>query len=274
MSAFNQALFVLFLGINALLPFSVAAPQLPRSVVKPHVLNLRGDLPSALEGWQLYNDYHDYCETHDDMHREIPETVSQGTVNIQEKLLTYNCDESQLKWSDQLAQTIYATLFKGTLSGESLQSEEVVLKRSRGQGPLMLYGASLQQQFQNCENILPVIDSVWVDSGRQAGYLILPFIADGALSSKLDSYVTSGQHAVNKAFKQILNGVRTLHESVVMHRDLKPANVLVDGETLKIADFDSAIRGEESNEYAVGTDGYIAPGRIEHHAVYLNYPQN
>jgi serine/threonine protein kinase len=36
--------------------------------------------------------------------------------------------------------------------------------------------------------------------------------------------------------KQILNGMKGLHEVIVIHRDIKLANILIDDNVLKIAD--------------------------------------
>ncbi|KAJ5888873.1 serine threonine kinase [Penicillium taxi] len=259
MGAFYQ-IFFLILSFNAFLPFAFAAHRSLRPIYKPDLLNRRDDVPTALDGWALYSTYNDYCETNDDSYAEVPDASSQGTVDNAEKRLTYysefDCEDRTLTWSSLIAQTVYSSLFKAKLDD---YDQDVVMKRSRGQGPLMLHGASLQQQFSGAINILDVIDYVWVSAGRKAGYLIMPYISDGSVADKLDTYSASGQDTVNKAFKQILTGVNVIQAAGVMHRDIKPANVLIDGDTLKLADFDYSLQKDTSNEYAIGTDGYIAP---------------
>ena len=42
--------------------------------------------------------------------------------------------------------------------------------------------------------------------------------------------------------KQILNGMRGLHEKHVMHRDLKLANILIHEDVIKIADLGFSCR--------------------------------
>ena len=45
-----------------------------------------------------------------------------------------------------------------------------------------------------------------------------------------------------KIMKQILNGMRGLHEKFVMHRDLKLANILIHEDVIKIADLGFSCR--------------------------------
>ena len=45
-----------------------------------------------------------------------------------------------------------------------------------------------------------------------------------------------------KIMKQILNGMRGLHEKFVMHRDLKLVNILIHEDVIKIADLGFSCR--------------------------------
>lgn len=65
--------------------------------------------------------------------------------------------------------------------------------------------------------------------------------------------------------KQILSGLKYLHENNIIHRDLKPANILMDSDhrRFKIADFGVAteVIGKNSNtkRTEIGTPWYMAP---------------
>lgn len=58
--------------------------------------------------------------------------------------------------------------------------------------------------------------------------------------------------------KQILRGFESLRKQKIIHRDVKLKNILVQGETLKIADFGLAIKQEIATSQ-VGTPYTKAP---------------
>ena len=48
-------------------------------------------------------------------------------------------------------------------------------------------------------------------------------------------------------FKQLLNGVKHIHQNGFIHRDLKPANIFIEGNILKIGDFGLARKFKKVN---------------------------
>ncbi|KAL1561134.1 cyclin-dependent kinase [Salvia divinorum] len=79
------------------------------------------------------------------------------------------------------------------------------------------------------------------------------------MSFRRDGLATS---EVKRLMKQLIEGVKFLHQNKVVHRDLKPANVLVSrGGQLKICDFglSARVEVEEEEECKVGTLWYRAP---------------
>lgn len=102
------------------------------------------------------------------------------------------------------------------------------------------------------------------------------FEEDGWLFIVLDCYpgdmftlVIDEKHYVGRddliksVFLQLLDTVQELHRIGIYHRDIKPENVLVngDGSQVKLADFGLATEYEYTNEFGVGSDYYMSPGK-------------
>ncbi|MGJ0635927.1 protein kinase domain-containing protein [Xenorhabdus bovienii] len=95
------------------------------------------------------------------------------------------------------------------------------------------------------------------------------FIMEKAEDNLLES-IKSGMSAEEKimAVRQIIKGVKTIHDNSYVHRDLKPANILKysDGR-YKISDFGlvkdlNLVRAEVKTKFqpnGMGSDGYRAP---------------
>lgn len=61
---------------------------------------------------------------------------------------------------------------------------------------------------------------------------------------------------------QMCDGLRELHEKKIVHRDIKPSNLILQGERIRLIDFDAARifkDGQESDTKLLGTKGYAPP---------------
>ena len=65
----------------------------------------------------------------------------------------------------------------------------------------------------------------------------MEFCEDGDLKMKLKAKLKFSESEALDYLKQILNGMKGLHELRVLHRDLKLDNILFHQGMLKIADF-------------------------------------
>lgn len=256
MNILSQILFSL-LSISLFLSTSAAAPRGLQARDQP---SLAKRAPPEIENWPLYRAWADLLSDGELGVPTIP-NVEEGT--LEGKTLVYvgetgNCEKRATM--EESVTALYTAVFRGelvTIKQDGTQSkQEVAIKRARGNmGDLVLYGGTVQKQFSDNNNILPLID--YLVAGRYK-YIILPWVSGKSLEQNFGAF--SGPDAVNGAFKQILNAVSALHSAGYMHRDLKPENLLNDGGTLKLMDFDHTTQQSSSLEFGVGTATYAAPG--------------
>lgn len=258
MNLFHKFLLAL-LSVNLFLAGSTALPRASRED-HPHLSQINKRAPPAIESWPLYIRWSEMVADPDIM---VPGIADVEVGHEEGNVITYvgegqGCREKKATKENKIA-ALYTIVWQGTLvttqDGDS-SSQKVAIKGARGNnGDLVIYGGTLQKQFSDNANILPVID--YLVAGRYK-YLIMPWVEGKSLESNFGSF--SSQGAVNSGFKQVLNAVSALHGAGIMHRDLKPENLLFDSGTLKLMDFDHATKDGESYEYGLGTPSYAAPG--------------
>ncbi|KAG8365255.1 hypothetical protein BUALT_Bualt18G0085200 [Buddleja alternifolia] len=111
---------------------------------------------------------------------------------------------------------------------------------------------------------------VIMDGRRDQVYIVMEYLeTDLKRYIKLKKEKSLGVSEVKSLMKQLLEGVKFLHENGVMHRDLKPSNLLMNGDQLKICDFGlSREFGSKSGSYTpgVGTRWYRTPELLIHRA--------
>ncbi|CAM9518502.1 unnamed protein product, partial [Heterosigma akashiwo] len=75
------------------------------------------------------------------------------------------------------------------------------------------------------------------------------WVPGGSVASLLKKFGPFREHVVRKYTKQLLKGLRYLHNNKIIHRDIKGANILVDVTgVVKLADFGTSKRLEISDE--------------------------
>lgn len=160
----------------------------------------------------------------------------------------------------------FGTVYEGISSeGVFFAVKEVSLLEQGSQGKQSIYyleqEIDLLSRFEH-ENIVRYLGT---DKDDSKLYIFLELVTQGSLASLYQKYHLRDSHVSNYT-RQILLGLKYLHEKDVIHRDVKCANILVasDG-TVKLADFGLA-KATKLNDLksCKGTAFWMAPEVVNH----------
>ncbi|CAO2834709.1 unnamed protein product [Amaranthus hypochondriacus] len=147
-------------------------------------------------------------------------------------------DISQWEKGAQLGKGSFGTVYEGISSeGFFFAVKEVSLIEQGSQARQSIYQLEqeieLLSQFEH-ENIVRYLGTDKVDSKL---YIFLELVTQGSLAKLYQQYTLRDSH-VSAYTRQILLGLKYLHDRNVVHRDIKCANILVASNgTVKLADF-------------------------------------
>jgi serine/threonine protein kinase len=123
---------------------------------------------------------------------------------------------------------------------------KVALKRTTKAGEFVSREYEILELLKGCENCIQVLDIFYSksDDEKLAQNLVFEFCSNN-LESMITQYKSNNEffeiNKVRNYTKQILTGLKEMHEREIVHRDLKPENVLVTEEdVIKICDFGSS----------------------------------
>ncbi|TKY59566.1 Mitogen-activated protein kinase kinase kinase 1 [Spatholobus suberectus] len=139
---------------------------------------------------------------------------------------------------DVLGNGSFGTVYEGfTHDGFFFAVKEVSLMDEGGQGKQSIFQLrqeiTLLSKFEH-ENIVRYYGS---DEDKSKLYIFLELMSKGSLASLYQKYSLNDSQ-VSAYTRQILRGLKYLHDHDVVHRDIKCANILVDvNGAVKLADF-------------------------------------
>ncbi len=133
------------------------------------------------------------------------------------------------------------------------------LVKSKGLTQKLVNEIDIHQRLKH-ERILEMKDCFEDD---ECVYMLLELCRNGELSTFIQSKGALPESEALWLFKQIVEGVKYLHDNNVIHRDLKPSNImLTDQGNVKIGDFGIAVQLRdisEERDTMCGTANYISP---------------
>lgn len=159
---------------------------------------------------------------------------------------------------DRIGEGSMATIYKAK-SNENLTVALKVL-RSNNVRPvtLDLWKNNANFRLQHI-NLMQVYEEI-IQNGKR--HIVLEYIDGLDYEKQFDSFRID-EHL--KILKQILNGLKGLHQNSYIHRDIKPSNILIEnGASLftKIIDYDLVMHKDTKLDHFVGTLKYASPESI------------
>ncbi|KAG0321642.1 hypothetical protein BGZ97_010737 [Linnemannia gamsii] len=158
----------------------------------------------------------------------------------------------------------FATVYKATMRKTGIVYAVKEVKKNEA------FNAKVEASLEREIGILMSIDHPNLLRIRQVFneekhyYVVTELAPDGELFDQIIDKQKFTESEARHIFRQVLYGVKYLHDRGVVHRDLKPENILVmDKETMtvKVSDFGLAkmIGDQEFHNTVCGTPSYVAP---------------
>ena len=214
------------------------------------------------------------------LHNDISNTPSKPNSIENRKFLLMNplfngenekVEAFPLKRLDLLGRGSSSNVYRSIyLKNLTLCAEKVIVSADPAKRLLLLrelesLKKSVKRGQDICPNIVQLLDVV---SNPTDGTLsiCLEYMNGGSLQDIVDAGGIQNEVVLRGISKQMLVGLKHLHDLRVIHRDLKPSNALISSKgVVKLADFGLARTLEQGNTLAdsfVGTFDYMSPERM------------
>ena len=119
----------------------------------------------------------------------------------------------------------------------------------------------LQKCNNQCVYIIKLYDN-WIDNSREKIIFITEIATSGSLREFINKVKNIKLRIIKKWIKQILYGIKFLHDNDIIHRDIKCDNIFINGTTgnIIIGDFGLAKNMENDiTKTILGTPEFMAP---------------
>ena len=101
-----------------------------------------------------------------------------------------------------------------------------------------------------------------VDEDEADTVIVEEFIDGENLLTRLEQKNFLSEDEAREILLQMCDGLKELHEQKIIHRDIKPSNLILQGERIRLIDFDAAriFKPEKNSDTQLfGTKGYAPP---------------
>uniref|UniRef100_A0A7S1KN36 non-specific serine/threonine protein kinase n=1 Tax=Percolomonas cosmopolitus TaxID=63605 RepID=A0A7S1KN36_9EUKA len=166
--------------------------------------------------------------------------------------------------SDIIGKGGYGVVYKGlnTETGEFVAIKQIsIAKCSKEHLENIMQEIDLLRKLEHL-NIIKYVDH---KQTKRHLYIIMEYAPNGSLQDMIRKYSHISEKIVAGYIRQVLTGLKYLHEEGVIHRDIKGANLLLSADrTVKLADFGvAASLADVDGDHAVGTPYWMAPEIID-----------
>lgn len=144
-----------------------------------------------------------------------------------------------------------------SISGEILAVKEVRLRKGSKYKHQAL---AMQQELQVLStlehpNIIRYLGAEYTHNMLR---IFLELAPEGSVKDAINEFGAFGEPLLRRYVKDILSGLAFLHAQRYVHRDIKPTNLLINKNTVKLADFGCAIASlADSHGKSAGLEGAI-----------------
>lgn len=211
----------------------------------------------------------------DDEYTDLPrgnEEDMESDAVMRARMLEKEADGNMTQDFFEIGQILGKGGYGSVFMAKDVRSGELVaIKRFHNSGALVDKKAIKEQNIWrglHHPNVVEFKGSFVGDNGSLN--LVVEYVDGLSLAEHLSQYNAFPETLVAEIARQVLCGLKYLHDNGVTHRDLKPANILVDSAaTVKICDF-GVSRSENvqtinpGQQHMVGTPWYIAPEMVEY----------
>ena len=101
-----------------------------------------------------------------------------------------------------------------------------------------------------------------VDEDESDTVIVEEFIHGENLLTRLEQKIFFSEDEARKILLQMCDGLKELHAQKIIHRDIKPSNLILQGDRIRLIDFDAAriFKPEKNSDTQLfGTKGYAPP---------------
>lgn len=192
-----------------------------------------------------------------------PDEIEKGFVGRIKNNVNGNCNLEEFAWvkGELIGRGSYGSVYLAlnVTNGEMLAVKQVTVSAPAKSSEAI---EALIKEVETMKDLdhLNIVQYLGFEQKQQTYSLFLEYVAGGSISSCLKSYGKFDEPLVKFITRQVLEGLKYLHQNGILHRDLKADNLLLelDG-TCKISDFGISKKSHDiySNNAELSMQGTI-----------------